>query len=104
MQCEGSLSRFCIKPRCRLLAQGCPDPAAPHGSAYWGAPAAHKRTGEVVGAAESDPNRSSALTLNCRDEKPHLEALRRTARGLKSRVDSLPIRSGRRRAAKKIRG
>src|SRR6266436_7959340 len=37
------------------LAQGCPDPAAPLGSAYWGAPAAHTRTGEVVGAAESDP-------------------------------------------------
>jgi hypothetical protein len=37
------------------LAQGCPDPAAPHGSAYWGAPASHKRIGEVVGAVESDP-------------------------------------------------
>jgi hypothetical protein len=30
-----------------------PDPAAPYGSAYWGAPAAHTRAVEVVGAAES---------------------------------------------------
>ena len=37
------------------MAQGCRDPTAPHGSAYCGAPAARTRTGEVVGAAESDP-------------------------------------------------
>ncbi len=42
-------------PTLPVLAQGCPDPAAPHGSAYRGAPAAHNRTGEVIGAAESDP-------------------------------------------------
>jgi hypothetical protein len=29
----------------QLFAQGCTDPATPHGSAYWGAPAAPKRTG-----------------------------------------------------------
>ncbi len=37
----------------RVLAQGCHDPAVPYGSAYWGAPAAHTRAREVVGAAES---------------------------------------------------
>jgi len=43
------------------LAQGYPDPAVPYGSAYWGAPAAHTRAREVVGAAESDPNRPCRL-------------------------------------------
>jgi len=43
------------------LAQGYPDPADPYGSAYWGAPAAHTRAREVVGAAESDPNRPYRL-------------------------------------------
>jgi hypothetical protein len=37
------------------MAQGCPDPAALYGSAYWGAPAAHARAVEVVGTAESEP-------------------------------------------------
>jgi len=41
-----------------VLAQGCPDPAAPYGSAYWGRPAAHTGAGEVVGAAKSDPKPS----------------------------------------------
>jgi hypothetical protein len=45
-----------------------------------------------------DPLRNSARTQSCKNKKKHLEALRRTARGLKSRVDSLPIRSPRRRA------
>jgi hypothetical protein len=31
------------------------DPAAPYGSAYWGAAAAHTRAVEVVGTAESGP-------------------------------------------------
>src|SRR5260370_23577041 len=52
---------FCCRCSSRVLAQGCPHPAAPHVSAYWGAPAAHKRTGEVVGAAESDPERKPDL-------------------------------------------
>src|SRR3974390_463462 len=42
-------------------AQGCPDPAAPNESACWGASAAHKRAGAVVGEAESDPQRKSLL-------------------------------------------
>jgi hypothetical protein len=42
-----------------LLAQGCPDPTGPKWSAYWGAPAAHTRAREMVGAAESDPDRHS---------------------------------------------
>src|SRR5216684_58649 len=46
---------------CPQLAQGFPDPAVPYGSAYWGAPAAHTRAREVVGAAESDPNRPCRL-------------------------------------------
>ena len=40
------------------VAQGCLDQAAPYGSAYWGAPAAHTRAVEVVGTAESDPKQS----------------------------------------------
>src|SRR5260370_21737710 len=50
----GSSGRFvlpCVGP---FLAQGCLDPAAPFGSAYWGAPAAHSRARAVVGVAESD--------------------------------------------------
>src|SRR5260370_20787090 len=43
------------------VAQGCLDPAAAHGSACRGAPAAHNRTGEVIGAAESDPNRTEIV-------------------------------------------
>ncbi len=60
--CKHRLRRFpgCLKgPRCLLLAQGCPDPAAPYGSAYWGAPAARKCAGELADAAESGPNRRS---------------------------------------------
>jgi hypothetical protein len=48
-----------LRPR-PVLAQGCLDQAAPYGSAYWGAPAAHTRAVEVIGAAESDPKRSFA--------------------------------------------
>src|SRR5258708_144141 len=39
--------------QCQPLAQGCPDPTGPKWSAYWGAPAAHTRVREAVGAAES---------------------------------------------------
>src|SRR5260370_42350818 len=46
--------------RTLFMAQGCLDQAAPYRSAYWGAPAAHTRAVEVVGAAESDPIRTFA--------------------------------------------
>jgi hypothetical protein len=43
------------------MAQGCLDQAAPYRSAFWGAPAAHTRAVEVVGAAESEPTATSAV-------------------------------------------
>ena len=43
------------------LVRSLPKASVPYGSAYWGAPAAHTRAREVVGAAESDPNRPCRL-------------------------------------------
>ncbi len=37
------------------LVRSWPKASVPYGSAYWGAPAAHTRAREVVGAAESRP-------------------------------------------------
>jgi hypothetical protein len=65
------------------VAQGCLDPAAPHGSAYRGAPAAHTRARELVGVAESDPDptcRSEPIAV--RDAAPrHLAEYGQTRLG-----------------------
>jgi hypothetical protein len=50
-----------VHSRCPVVAQGCLDQAAPYRSAFWGAPAAHTRAVEVVGAAESEPTATSAV-------------------------------------------
>jgi hypothetical protein len=44
----------------RPLAHGCLIRRLRNGSAYWGTPAANTRTGQAVGAAESDPLQTSA--------------------------------------------
>lgn len=53
-----------------LVGPGCPDLAAPYGSAYWGASAAHMRAREMVGAAESDPLLTSVRHVFAPQQSP----------------------------------
>jgi hypothetical protein len=77
-----------------------PGPAARNGSAYGGAPAAHTRAREVVGAAESDPEPTFNDETSSRRDRaevyhilPWIEAARLDARNATS--SAIPSGDGR---------
>ena len=58
-------------------------------------PEAMKSYRDLPRSVETDPKRAFGHSLSCKDEKPHLDALRRIARGLKSRAtDCQPLVGG----------